>query len=218
MDKNSPNDVAMVDTSNTAVAVKVTDTLKDKAIDLIVIMTGSESLFTAYDITQRLRSENKGMDIPHVEVRNMVHQEFNDTFCDEYERTLTELLTGDHSFVYHPENIAATDYHLAVKPVVDDTVDDGVGFPLTDSNRLNIPLSMLNDMTLKPSDKVHIETENGVMSLTTVPATPDNELQVNADGRLRLNSITLTRAFGSLSKKYNIAVSSDKTAITVRPI
>jgi antitoxin component of MazEF toxin-antitoxin module len=218
MDSNNPNSVAIVGTPDMGVAVKVTDTLKDKTIDLIIIMTGKESLFTAYDLTQRLRVENVGMNVPHVEIRDMVHQEFNDTFCDEYERTLTELLTGDNSFVYHPENIAATDYHLAVKPAVDDTVDDGVGFGLTDSNRLNIPLSMLNDMELKKSDKVHIETENGVMSLTTVPATPDNELQVNADGRLRLNSTTLTRAFGSLSKKYNIEVSSDKTAITVRPI
>ena len=91
---------------DTDATVTVVDSLQDKVVDLIATLTGQNAVFTAFDITKRLRIENPTIDIPHWEVREIVFQEWKNTFCDEYESTLTELSVGSNAFVYHPETVS----------------------------------------------------------------------------------------------------------------
>jgi hypothetical protein len=140
---------------------------------------------------------------------------------------LVDLTIGAAAFVYHPQNVPALSFHLAVQPVTPDTdIDTDTSTDiaainstdLTVENRLNIPKTYLDILGLKAGNIVRLETENGVLSITETTCMPPETLFVNTDGRLRLNARTLTRAFSKLDSKFEIRLSSDKTAITVRPI
>jgi len=213
MDSNDQN-------TKVSPVVVVTDCLNDKVIDIIAKMTGRDSVFTSFDVTKLIRIENPTMNVPHNDVRDMVFEAYQNTFCDDYERTLTELSVG-YSYVYHPDTVSASTHPLAVQPVADDTNTDPAVIndtDLTTEKRLNISKTHLDAMGLKSGDMVRLDTENGVLSITACTSSPYETLFVNSDGRLRLNARTLTRAFSKLHDKFEILLSSDKTAITVRPI
>lgn len=215
-------------TQNTNVgSVTVTDSLIDKVVDLILTKTEAGLLFTAFDITRQIRSENTGMNVPHNDVRETVVAEFRTRFHDEYSRTLTDLTIGASAFVYHPQSVSALSFHLAVQPTtpdIDTDTDTSTdtaainGTDLTIENRLNIPKTYLDILGLKAGTMVRLDTVNGVLSITETTSCPYETLFVNTDGRLRLNARTLTRAFSQLDSKFEIRMSSDSSAITVRPI
>lgn len=201
--------------------VTVTDPLTGKVIDLIVILTGQDGVFTAFDITKQLRQENPTMNIPHKDIRDMVLAEYNNTFCDDYERTLTDLTVGS-SYVYHPDNISALSHALAVQRTSDpvsSVTPKKVSDPdsmLTVENRLNIDKTLLNNLNLVAGHLVKVTVLGGIMSLTPTTDPTGTTLVVNADGRLRINESTLTSAFGRLPKKYDIYSNGSITAINVK--
>jgi hypothetical protein len=220
MDSSSQN-------SKISPVVIVTDSLNDKVVALVISHVRTAKLFTAFDITREARKENPAMNVPHDDVRAMVVSNFRTDFNDEYSRTLTDLIIGQAAFVYHPQSVSALSYHLAVQPVADDTntdtdtsTDTAVinDTDLTSEKRLNISKAHLDAMGLKSGDMVRLDTDNGVLSITACTSSPYETLFVNHDGRLRLNARTLTRAFTKLHDKFEILLSSDSTAITVRPI
>jgi len=208
--------------------VAVTDSLNDKVVALIVVLTGNNDLFSAYDLTARLRTDpaNKGMNIPHNDVRDMVLEEYRNTFCDDYDRTLVKLTCGDDTYIYHPDNVDATEYHLAVKtdttatttstPTTDPAVSS-TDTDLTVEKKLNIPKSVLVKLGLSAGKKVRVDSDNGVISLTEVTSSPEKTMFVASDGRLRLCQTTLTEAFGTLPDRYDISVTPDQTTIEVKP-
>ena len=209
---------------NTAVAVVITDKLNDKVIIVISNMTDNDEIFTAFDVTKRIRQENPTMNVPHNDVRDMVLDSFRTDFCDDYSRECIDL-TVARAFVYYPDNESPYDHPLAVKPSTPDT-DTSDPKPkrtadpdsmLTVEKRLNIDKMLLVNLGLVPGKLVKVETISGVMSLTATTDTSGTTLVVNADGRLRLNSRTLTEAFGTLPKQYDIYSNSDITAIIVKP-
>jgi hypothetical protein len=217
---DSPNDAPTGD-SSPVVAVAVTDKLNDKVLALIVILTGQDGVFTAFDITKQLRTENPTLNVPHADVREMVLEEYNNTFCDDYAKECIDLTVG-RAFVYFPDHMSALDHPLAIQPasVPDSTVASTVTSTDTDltvEKRLNIPIAILDKLGLVPGKLVRIDTDSGVMSLTEVTAAPTETLHVNADGRLRLNARTLTNAFGRLPDKYDISISSCRSKIEITP-
>lgn len=211
-------DTSQVDASNVVVAVgAVTDTLNNKVIALIIDLTGNNSVFTAFDITKQVRSENIKMDVPHQDVKDMVIAEFNNDFCDEYKRSFIELTVG-YSFVYHPEAISAKTHPLAVQPITDPTpTSSDTNTDLTVEKRLNIPKTFLGKLSLVAGKRVRVETGNGVITLSETTYSPPESLFVNTDGRLRINAQTLTDAFGRIPDKYDISVSDDGMYINVKP-
>ncbi len=210
-------EIYKMDTSDPTVAVVITDTLNDKIIALIVNLTGNDSVFTAFDITKQIRIENPAMNVPHVDVRDMILEEYHNTFCDDYERTLTELSVGN-SFVYHPDTVSALSHPLAVQPVADPTPAPDTDTDLTVHKRLNIPKWDLQQAGLVAGKMVRIDvdTDEGVLSLTEATSSPYETLTVNTDGRLRLNAQTLTKAFGCLPDNYDISRSADDLTIFVK--
>jgi len=221
MDRNSSNNGGPVGSPN--IAVVITDTLTDKVVALIVTKTSDLAVFTSFDITKEIRTDNPTMNVPHEDVKEMILDEFNRDFCDDYARKCIELTVGSRAFVYYPEDMSAYDHPLAVQPAsapvaptpTSTAVD--IDTDLTTHKRLNIPKPILAKLGLTAGKMVRIDTNNDVMSITEVTASPYDTLQVNTDGRLRLNSRMLTAAFGRLPDKYDIAVSSDDTTIEVTP-
>jgi len=194
--------------------VVVTDTLLGKVQAILVTLTGKNAVFTAYDVTKQVRIENKGMDVPHLDVKEMVREEWVSQFCDDYESTLIELTVGQHAFCYHPDGVSPYTHPLAVKPDTDSDNDDS---DLTVEERLNIGKANLHILDLKPGQLVNVVVDNGVMSLTKTTDPSGKVLVVNTDGRLRIGKKMLTEAFGQLHTKYDIAISSDTSAIKVSP-
>lgn len=199
--------------------VNVYDVVNDRAMAVLCDLTKQNKVFTAYDVTKQLRKENPTIDVIHSEVRDIILEEWKNTFCDEYESTLMELNNGQHSYVYHPETVSP-ETHPMVKSKPVPTKNDVDEFDLTDKNRLNISKELLTQLGLVSGKIGQIVTMNGVMSVrSSLPDTmlPARVLTVNTDGRLRIGEKMLTEAFGHLNKKYNVSVSSDKTAINIRP-
>ena len=217
------NDGSDANVGTPQVAVVVTDSLNDKVIALICKLTDVDTVFTAFDVTKQIRIENPTMNVPHADVKEMVLQEWKDTFCDDYERTLTELTVG-HSYVYHPDTVSALTHPLAVQPTAAPTSSTPAPNPvaadtdLTVEKRLNIPKWDLEKLGLVAGKQVRIDIDaaEGVISLTECTSSPYETLTVNADGRLRLNAKTLTEAFGSLPAKYSITRSADDMTIFVK--
>ena len=222
---NDGND-SNVSSQAAPVVVVIVDTLSDKVIALITSKVSAQILFTAFDITREIRAANVGMDVPHRDVRDAVLAEFtadiDDDFCMLYERTLTDLVIDTASYVYHPSIVPATNYHLAVQPDAPTFIPTPASTAdpdsdLTSENRLNIPKPLLESLGLVAGNMVRIDTIDGVMSITECTSTPYETLQINTDGRLRLNAKTLRTAFSSLPTNYDISLSSDGTTIKVKP-
>lgn len=207
------------------VAVVVTDKLNDKVIALIVTLTGQNTVFTAFDITKQLRREHPGLSVPHPDVKGFVVANYltDDNFAEVYEKECIELKTGDRAIVYYPNDATPYDHPMAVQPASVPAAVNAASpaaapdTDLTIHNRLNIPISLLDKLGLVPGKLVRIETDNGVMSLTEVTASTVETLNINADGRLRLNARTLTNAFGRLPDKFDISISSCRSKIEITP-
>ena len=204
--------------SNTAVAVAVTDKLHDKVVIIIANMTGSGEIFTAFDVTKLARSENPIMNVPHEDVKEMVRNLFRSDFCDEYDCRCIELTVSAMAYVYYPKGESPYDHKLAALPNTDPTAptDADGNTDLTGEKRLNIPASLLDKLALVPGKLVKVETIGGIMSLTATTDPSGSALVVNSDGRLRLNSRMLTKAFGTLPAKYDISYNNDDFSIEVK--
>jgi len=214
-------DLTMND-GNAQLGVVVTDALKGKVLDLIISLTEKNEVFTAFDLTEQIRVENPTMNIPHNDVRDMVFEEYRNTFCDDYQRTLTLIEKNGRrsdSYVYHLDTVSALTHSLAVQPAVVPTPTSSVSTDtdLTVEKRLNIPKSILAKLGLVAGKMVRIRTDDGIMSLTEVTASRYETLYVNTDGRLRLNALTLTNAFGRLPDNFDISFNKVDWSIEVKP-
>jgi hypothetical protein len=202
--------------------VGITDKLNDKVIILIGSMTDRDAVFTAFDVTKQLRIENPTMNVLNVDVKEMVLSLYNSEFCEDYGRRCIDLTVSAKAYVYYPIASSPYDHPLAVQPVVPTptkTPPIRVSDPdsdLTVEKRLNIGKSYLDKLGLLPGKLVKVETIGSVMSLTATTDPSGSTLVVNSDGRLRLNSRMLTKAFGSLPKKYDISFNNDDFAIEVK--
>ena len=58
--------------TNSNVAVMIHDKLNDKVVIIVANMTDLDEVFTAYNITEKVRIENPTMNIPHNDVKEMV--------------------------------------------------------------------------------------------------------------------------------------------------
>ena len=166
-------------TPNSDITVVITDSLSDKIAEVIATLTGLNSVFTAYDITKQIRIENPTMNVPHTEVKNIIIEEYKNTFCDEYECTLTELTVGQYAYVYHPESVSPLTHPLVVKH--NTTPVNDVDSDLTVENRLNIGKDFLGRMNLTVGKLVKVSTTNGVMSVEPTTDTSGDTLVVNAE-------------------------------------
>ena len=128
------------------------------------------------------------------------------------------------AIVYYPNDASPYDHPMAVKPASSCSTASTSSTPvltdtdLTTDNRLNISKSVLDKLGLVPGKIVKITTDDDVMSLTTTTDPAGTTLNVNADGRLRLNATTLKKAFGKLPDKFDITVSIDNSTIEVKPL
>lgn len=219
-------DLQMNDPQNTNVAVAVTDTLNNKVVILIASMTDMDEIFTAFDVTEKIRLVNPGMDVPHQDVKEMVLELYKSDFCDNYDSKCVDLITGDRAYVYYPENASPYDHPKAVafgtstnaSPATNIDPAANTDTDLTVEKRLNIPKEDLEKLGLVAGKQVRIDvdTDKGVLSLTEAASSPYETLMVNSDGRLRLNAKTLTNAFGCLPDKYEITCSDDNMTIIVK--
>jgi hypothetical protein len=208
-------------TNDGGVAVVITDKLNDKVIIILSAMTDRNELFTIFDITKQVRQENPTMNVPHLDVKEMVLDSYRTDFCDEYDRECIDLTVSARAFVYFPKGESPYDYSLAVQPVTPTptstpTRTSDPNTDLTVENRLNIGKSLLDKLGLIPGKLVKVETYGGIMSLTATTDTSGSTLVVNADGRLRLNSRMLTAAFGTLPDNYDISFNNDDFTIEVK--
>jgi len=208
-------------TNSAVVAVAITDKLNDRVIIVISGLTTRGEIFTAFDVTKEIREKFPTMNVPHNDVRDMVLDSYRSDFCDEYDRECLDLTVSARAFIYHPKGESPYDHPLAVQPVTPTptstpTRTSDPNTDLTVEKRLNIGKDLLDKLGLLPGKLVKVETLGGIMSLTATTDTAGSTLVVNSDGRLRLNSRMLTKAFGTLPAKYSISFNNDDFTIEVK--
>jgi bifunctional DNA-binding transcriptional regulator/antitoxin component of YhaV-PrlF toxin-antitoxin module len=203
--------------------------------NVIADFTGQNKVFTAFDVTQKIRGDGVLSNVRHSEVKEMVFQDWKDTFCDDYESTLTELKIGDktmNAYVYHPVNISPTTHPLAVveeneeieeneEVEIDDISTSYVTVDLTASEkRLSIPKGMLAAIGLKAGHIVYLDVSDS--RKIVIRKDEDSHFKmpfysINTDGRLRISKPVLDKIFKQDICKYNIYVITNKSVIEVIP-
>jgi hypothetical protein len=89
--------------------------LKDLVENALVDLTDNDVMFTAYDVTLKLRSENPSIDIDHSTVRDFVSNAYyNGDLRKVYERELRDLPGQNvQAFVYAPTGSDFSQYGVA---------------------------------------------------------------------------------------------------------
>ena len=220
---NGTNGNTNGNTDGNVVAVAITDKLNDVVIIVLSNKIDASELFTAFDITKQVRTENPQMNVPHSDVKDMVLESYHGDFCDDYDRKCIELTVSARAFVYFPKGESPYDYKLAVQPVTPTptptpTRTSDPNTDLTVEKRLNVEKSLLSKLGLVPGKLVNVDTDGGIMSLTMTTDPAGDTLVVNADGRLRLSSRMLTKAFGRLPDKYDISFNNDDFTIEIKAL
>jgi hypothetical protein len=205
--------------------------------NVIAEFTGQNKVFTAFDVTQKIRGDGVLSNVRHSEVKEMIFQDWKDTFCDDYESTLTKLKIGDktmNAYVYHPENVSPTTHPLAIVEEEDEEVEDDntvvnidevdiahVTKELTESEkRLSIPKDFLAAIGLSAGKIVYLDISDARKIIIRTDNSSNSNMafySVNADGRLRFSKSILDKIFQQDNNKYNIYVTPNKSIIEVMP-
>ena len=145
---------------------------QDQAVKVetqVIGLTGDKQMFTAFDVTRRLRA--KGEDVRHYEVKSVVHDFFaRGQMGMDYDRTVRNV-AGGSPFIYHPDTKDPEDYNpnaLGMAAQAGNAI----------SNTANIPV------TVAP---VAVNKVNPTQSLTPAPVAPF-DVSRNAKGRIRITS------------------------------
>jgi hypothetical protein len=93
-------------------------TLYSLADDALADLTSQKMMFTAYDITLKLRSENPGLNIVHESVRDYITNEYyNGANFNGYHRELRDLPGQNvQAFVYAPTGSDFSKYGAVTQP------------------------------------------------------------------------------------------------------
>jgi bifunctional DNA-binding transcriptional regulator/antitoxin component of YhaV-PrlF toxin-antitoxin module len=206
-------------------------TLKEEVKKVLDVFTNEDKVFTAFDVTMALRKVIKGT-VKHSEVKDIIFQEWKDTFCESYESTLTKIDIGGgittNAYVYHPENVPATTHFLAVQDADEEEDNSFIAVNIayttrelsTSEKRLSIPKEMLIKNNMKAGDVVYADTSDS-QKITIKKDNSSNSnmsiYSINADGRLRFSKAILDKVFKKESDKYNIYATFKKNIIEVMP-
>jgi hypothetical protein len=121
-------------------------TMTQKVEDLVIDLTDDNKIFTAFDVTKLLR--NDGDKVRHSEVRDVVHNLFNDNaFPTYYTKTSTCIAPGIYAVVFYPdyEDINQYDPNGITAPVVKTPA------PAVNQTPATNPTTPVTSITLFPS-------------------------------------------------------------------
>lgn len=146
-----------------------------------------KKMFSAYNVTNKVRENNDGEDVPHNAVRDIMKRFSNDPagmVRDGYETTLVSLPNGAATYVYHP---FGTDANL----FTGDVISSGTAYtPPTQTsssvvtvqptllnsslkatilanayNRVRVPSAFVREIGAAPGDALVFSNNNGVATL-----------------------------------------------------
>lgn len=214
-------------------AISIIDLQKFVA-DEVSLLTQSNNLFTAFDVTNKLRGEHQDLEIGHKEVRMIVDSMYKiGQMGQDYTRTSTVMQNGQSAFVFHNITDAPTNHPFAEKPTVTDSDDSDpdpatavlVGLvghdvvEVTKESRLNIPQKLLRNVDMHPFDDVYlnINDNSNTVSLNRYVVT-DIPLKVNADGAVRISQSHLVKKFGKVSQFYKVYQADGSKSILIEAV
>jgi hypothetical protein len=192
------------------------------AVDAVLAdLTGSNKLFTAFDVTRLVRA--KGITVRHAEVRELVVDTYRDGLIPNYDCTLHQTPNFE-ARVFHPLGEDVTCYNP-------DDLAPGVGQPAattaasacastastaSGSRTQNVDgdgrLPIYGDITrqagLQPYQRAFIVVDGAKMKIDGSLA-GGNSYMVNKDGRIRISGDLLSVVFKG-AQKYSISVDNGR--------
>ena len=197
----------------------LTATIAQNVLNAIKEMTSKVKVFTAFDVTMKLRDETEDH-INHNDVRSIVHNEYAiGELPDTYNTECIDLNNGERAIVYYPDGKQATDHLKAKKstsadinPVValdkivsskarqGGSVKDGNSCicKATAEGRINVPKEIIAQVTINGG------TYDIVASGKAIYGKP------NSDGRVR---ISISELGGG--SRFCVSVDTASNTITI---
>jgi len=181
----------------------------DKVEAQVEAITGDKQMFTAFDVTRRLR--NKGEQIRHMDVREVVHDMYRQgTIGNGYIRTLRSINQSDSAFVYHRHDHDLSEYKpYALKPRQDNDTQPAPKHDVwrNKSGRVRITRRFLENIGISAYDEVVAYPVGRAIHIKKSPITPRpfGARIYHADqyGNVRLNKIFLDRTF--IEEYFNVS-------------
>jgi len=188
----------------------------------IEAVTGDRQMFTAFDITRRLRAS--GEQIRHSDIREVVHDMFREgELSDNYIRTLRNISQRDTAFVYHLPSHDLREYEpYALKPSDRDTK---VPAPKCDvsrnsKGRVRITKRFLKKIGVSGHDTVMCYPVGRAIHIRRCPVIPrPSDAKVyHADeyGNIRLNKIFLNKTL--VDNHFNVSDTEHGEALKLTPV
>ena len=198
----------------------LTQSQVDQVEAQVEAVTGDKQMFTAFDITRRLRA--KGEHIAHSDVRDVVHGMYRDgEMHDDYIRTLQNINTSDTAFVYHMPSHDLSEYKpYALKP------DGKKSAPVpvhnvfrNTSGRVRITRRYLEDAGINAYDEVVCYPVGRTIHIKKSPVVPRpyGARIYHADqyGNIRLNKVFLNRTL--VEDYFNVSRNDAGDTVILRP-
>lgn len=140
-------------------------TLKTQINTVLLHLTNNNKLFTAFDVTNKLRES--GVTCFHSDVKKEVHESFSGTDAPlDYTRTQMQMPNGKVAFVYHPSTIDASEYDTdnvdndSSVVVAVNKVNSDDCFSRDRRGRLCIPKKLLYKINVDPFGPVSVDASN----------------------------------------------------------
>ena len=210
------------------------NTVMEKIEEVLNEFVAEDRIFSAFDVTKRVREKAGKVLATHKRIQAMVHQIYTDgnfpskDFVTSYIRILMPVDAAVsmrvRAWIYYPSSENPYDYDPeAVKNVtVEDDLDKGSPgkYSLTTADRLNVSGDLLNKIGAKPKDYIWIsvEGEKMVLSPRVFPcANPGDQknLIVNKDGRVRIPKKVIEGYLDcAVPSSFNIEIEKDYISIS----
>jgi hypothetical protein len=206
-------------------------TVSQEVAKVIRDFVGADRMFTAFDITKKLRSDTPAKRIFHSDVRGEIRTMFDDSrtepehILSDYERRLCWVTSDAESFVYYPpgqdpDNYSANGDSQTVATVAaaivsrdndkedndDDVTDSSSGKVLhvTQEKRLTIPQSRLEDIQVDLKGTCFCYADGNDLIVTPYQPDVSGCRSLTLNGRLRLPSSLLKTVFSDLDKGFSV--------------
>jgi hypothetical protein len=198
-------------------------TLEDVVDEVLTNLVTDEQLFTAFDVTLKVRAYPGFSGAVHWEVRLLVRGWMNNNMSSwDYKTSSITLSNGSPALLYRPEDADPSDYKLNIDVGADSTSvsptvptvptaaskSQATKFEMVDrqNDRVRIPKSIVSAAGYSSGDILAIEVViNGLVILPFKPNTSAQTLVVTNDGRINVTNFWLNKA-GLTSSVANVRV------------
>lgn len=189
------------------------------AIDQFVM---ADALFTAYDVTKRIR--HSGLHVLHHEVKKVVG--YYDMDSHDYERETHDIGTGRSAFVYYPRWEDINNYDPSKVPEFQLNQQNGSSTKTTVSavnnsntildkrGRFTVPAKYVKSIDLRPYVQVTFNNTNGAITIRKADSSDSKSATVDKYWNIRIPRREFETAFNKIPTDAELKIASNNDPVS----